>query len=175
MIDEKWRKKEPWENYWLRPYIHYRKHHELFWGIIKDESSGKILDMGCGPACIWENTNKDVTGVDFSENAIKEAKTNVPSGNFIVSDVTNIPLSESFDTIVLCGVVNFFPDLAYLRKEVKRLSTQGTKVIITINDLHGLNGRYWDIGEIMKEFGQWGNLKESTFYERIGWLIVVVV
>jgi trans-aconitate methyltransferase len=131
--------------------------------------------MGCGPACIWEGTDRDITGVDFSESAIKEAKNNVPNGNFLVSDITVTPLSGVFDTIVLCGVVNYFPDLTPLRKEVLRLSTNITRVLITINDMRGLNERFWDLEEVGKEFNQWGVIEEASFHEGIGWLIVVVV
>ncbi len=172
---ERWKNKESWDSLWARPYINYRKHHRLFWDLIEEKSTGKILDLGCGPACIWEGTNKDVTGVDYSKNAILEAEENFPSGRFIVSDVADVPLFETFDTIVLCGVVNYFTDLSPLKKEVKRLGTSCTRVLITINDLRGLNKRYWDISAIMKEFSQWGDLRKANFYDEVGWLIEVVL
>jgi SAM-dependent methyltransferase len=170
----RWRFKESWDNYWSRPYVHYRKHHELFWRIIRERASGKILDMGCGPACIWEGSDKNVTGIDYSIKGIEQAKRNVPNGTFFVCDINRVPLFETFDTIVLCGVINYFPDLSDIRGEVKRLSNKNTGVLITINDLQGLNERRWDLEEIKREFEQWGTLKESTFYDKIGWLIEVV-
>jgi len=172
---DSWRLKESWDILWERPYINYRKHHKLFWDLILDKADGHILDMGCGPSCIWENTDKDITGVDFSESAIKQSKINIPNGKFIVSDITSIPLEDTFDTIVLCGVVNYFPNLHSLRKEVKRLSTHNTRVIITINDMRGLNNRYWDLPTVEEEFSKWGTIESAVFYEKIGWLIVVVV
>lgn len=170
---EEWRRKDSWDNLWSRPYVRYRRHHELFWKLIRDKSSGKILDMGCGPACIWEGTNFDITGVDFSEEGIREARKNVPGGRFIVSDIIDIPLNEEFDTIVLCGVVNYFPDLVPLHDEVKRLSKSGTKVIITINDKKGLNTVYWSNEEADREFSKWGNVEGIQFFEGVGWLIVI--
>jgi SAM-dependent methyltransferase len=176
MIHEEWQKKELWDNYWSRPYKNYRKHHELFWGLILNNSSGAILDLGCGPACIWEGRNKDITGVDYSVSAIEEAKKNVPDGKFLVADLNKkLPLKEKFDVIVLCGVINYFPDLTNLKSEVKRLSkNRETLVLITINDLEGLNNRFWDEYAVKEEFSSWGRLVSWMFYPKIGWLIKIV-
>jgi len=170
-----WKEKEPWNTYWSRPYINYRKHHQLFWELIRAKSSGKILDLGCGPACIWEGTNNDVTGIDFSEEGIKQAKINFPKGKFFVSSILSCPLSAHFDTIVLCGVVNYFPDLNPLREEVSRLSRSGTHLLITINDMKGLNERDWSESVVYQEFLRWGDEIEVTFHKGVGWLIEIVV
>jgi len=33
-----------------------------------------VLDLGCGPGIIYKDTNVDLTGVDWSEEALKQAK-----------------------------------------------------------------------------------------------------
>lgn len=178
MINKKWRKKELWENYWSRPYINYRKHHELFWNLIRSSSFGSVLDLGCGPACVWEGTSFTVTGIDYSNEAIREATTNFPNGRFLVANLDNrLPVDEKYDTIVLCGVVNYFPDFSNLISEIKRLSKDGTRVIVTINDLYGLNNRYWDEEAISREFSKWGIIDRTLtrFYDKIGWFIVLTV
>jgi len=163
-----------WNRVWTRPYSNYIKHHEFFWNKIKEIATGKILDLGCGPAYMWKDTCLDVTGVDFTEVGIKEAKRNNPNNTFIVSDITEIPLKGSFDTIVLCGIVNYFKDFSKLFSEIKRLSHTGTKVVITINNLQDFPERVWDTTTVIVVFSKLGKVK-LDYYDVYGFLIVIEI
>lgn len=63
-------------------------------------SNHNIYDIGCGCGGLSELTNryypnKQYTGFDYSEYAIKIAKENFPKNQFIVSDYKNIKYKEN--------------------------------------------------------------------------------
>src|SRR5437773_36989 len=63
----------------------------------------RILDLGCGPGVPTARRHAeqfDVTGVDISERQIEAAREAVPSGRFIIADMTDIEFSPaSFDAV----------------------------------------------------------------------------
>ncbi|MCK4589688.1 MAG: class I SAM-dependent methyltransferase [Nanoarchaeota archaeon] len=61
--------------------------------------NGKILDLACGPgrdAKIISEQGYQVSGVDFSENMIKIAKTIAPKAEFKVMDMTKLDFPDNF-------------------------------------------------------------------------------
>ena len=67
-----------------------------------------VLDCGCGTgrfADLFEQRGARVVGMDTSENMIKIAKKKVPSAEFIIGDVFNMPFKESQFDIVVCSQV----------------------------------------------------------------------
>ena len=64
----------------------------------------RVLDLGCGPGVPTARRlaeRFDVTGVDISERQIEAAREAVPSGRFIIADMTDIEFSPaSFDAVV---------------------------------------------------------------------------
>ena len=171
MIRPEYRTSEFWNKVWSRPYENYIKHHLVIWKEIRERSFGEILDLGCGSASCW--TGSKIVGVDFSDQAIVEAYKNCPDGEFIVSSIESVPIDKKFDTVVLNGVINYFPDLSKIRSEATRLSKN--QVIVTINMLEDFPGRVWNQFTIDEEFGKWGLIREMVLFEKIAWLIRITV
>ncbi len=75
-------------------------------------SRGKFLDLGTGPgtqAVQLSNLGFEVTGSDFSENAIKKAKKLSKKVNFVIDDFLNSKLPENeFDFIFDRGCFHIF-------------------------------------------------------------------
>lgn len=162
-----------WNTIWSRPYHNYEKHHQIFWKMIRDESKGIIFDLGCGSASCWRDVEgKDVTGFDFSSEAIEQARKNYPKGKFYVADIENyIPFSDySADTVVLCGVVNYYHDLSKLFTQVKRIIKPGSHILVTINVIDDFPDRHWDAPRILKEFSPLGYVR-MEFVHKVGWFI----
>jgi SAM-dependent methyltransferase len=173
MID--YTKSSIWNTIWSRPYLNYEKHHQLFWDLIRKDAKGVIVDLGCGSASCWKPTEgRMVAGYDFSKEAIEEAKKNCPKGVFTVADIANyVPFPDlKADTVVLCGVVNYYRNLRPLLNQVKRILHPGGQVLITINVIKDFPDREWDFNSIIAEFSDLGYVR-PTFYEKIGWYIVV--
>lgn len=97
-----------------------KDHHEDTWWIegtnkylsfLKPGAS--ILDVGCGAGVkskYFTNKGFDVTGIDFSEEMIKLAKEQVPSGKFLVKDIKELLRFKAlFDGVFAQAVLLHFP------------------------------------------------------------------
>ena len=164
----------PWDIIWSRPYSNYEKHHGVFWNAIRHMAKGAIVDLACGSSSCWKGFDGNLTGVDFSSEAIRESKINCPKGKFYCRDIRQTPLlSHIYDTVVLCGVVNYYQDLSELMAESMRLVSNTGSIIITINVIDDFPDRHWDEERIEKEFGQYGTVIPK-FYDKVGWLLVIL-
>lgn len=84
------------------------------------KGSKKYLDFACGTGRILNQGNyyfDDVTGIDISEEMLKEARKRVPDATFHCQDVTTTDnISQKFDCVTLFRfILNAEPEL---RKEV---------------------------------------------------------
>lgn len=163
---------ELWNQVWQRPYTNYEKHHQVFWEKIRQKATGKILDLGCGSASCWKGLTRDLTGIDYSEKGIGEARKNA-QGRFLIGNIENVPLNEKFNTIVLSGIINYYPDLTKIKSELKRLSNKDTLILITINVIKDFPDREWNKDTIMKEFSDLGSVI-FEFVEKIGYFIEII-
>src|SRR6266487_1129699 len=89
---------------WIRDHQHdtwWIKGTDIYLSFLKPGS--KILDVGCGSG--WKskyiiNKGFNVVGFDFSEEMIKLAKEQVPSGEFLIKDMRQpLGLRDSFDGV----------------------------------------------------------------------------
>ena len=160
-----------WNTTWSRSYLNYQKHHQVFWAKIRNKSFGKVLDLACGPACYWENTDIDLYGCDFSDSAIVEAAKNNPKGHFLVDELpTNYYDGEEFDVVVMSRLINYYQNLTPFMEMVIKALKKGGTILITINVIDDFPSRHWDIDRINKEFKKYGQV-EAEFVDRIGWFI----
>lgn len=166
-----------WDIVWGRPYVNYEKHHQLFWDRIRKDSKGKILDVACGSGSCWKGLkNKDLYLVDFSPQAIREAHRNYPTGHFHVDTIPTHHYDDmTFDTVVLCGLINYYRSLTNIKKMIKRITKKGSKVIITINVIDDFPGRHWDAGTIRDEFEDISENMTIDFVEKVGYYISIIV
>jgi SAM-dependent methyltransferase len=99
----------------------------------------RILDVGCGNGRllqIFKDIEINYTGVDISENLIKEAKSHYPNSSFYVYDALRLPLqTNSFDKVYSIAVLHHIPSrqlrLKFL-KEAKRVLRQDGLLILTV-------------------------------------------
>lgn len=73
----------------------------------------RVLDVGCGSGATWAGdlaTRFDVTGIDISAGRIDAARQNVPTGTFLVADVTAVELDrEAFDGVTALYSIGHLP------------------------------------------------------------------
>lgn len=122
--------------------------------LAKELSVGaEILDIGCGSGVpidkyLLEKGFK-VTGIDISEEMVKLAKKNLPNGQYLVRDMTEIDFPESsFDAVVSFYAIFHIPredHLPLLKKLHTLLKTNGYLLMTmgssdwegTEDDFHG--------------------------------------
>jgi ubiquinone/menaquinone biosynthesis C-methylase UbiE len=79
--------------------------------------NANVLDVGCGAGVpvtkFLIESGFDVTGIDFSENMLRLAETNVPKARFIKKDMTRLDFEDnSFD-----GLTAFYSIIHVLREK----------------------------------------------------------
>lgn len=90
-----------------------RMKHRLEW--LKDNSRGKILEIGCATGFILDYVNGDV-GVDINRERLKVAITRCPDKTFYLVDAEKLDFRDNeFDTVMLPDVLEHMP----LLKSVK--------------------------------------------------------
>ncbi|HVX14849.1 MAG TPA: class I SAM-dependent methyltransferase [Pirellulales bacterium] len=85
---------------------------------VADQIVGSVLDVGCGTgenALFFAARGRRVTGVDFLEQPLADAKRKAHErgldATFLLMDALHLQgLSESFDSIIDCGLFHVFSD-----------------------------------------------------------------
>jgi ubiquinone/menaquinone biosynthesis C-methylase UbiE len=96
----------------------------------------KLLDVGCGSGYFSKlavDKEINVTGLDATSELIAEAKKRVPTANFLVGEMEELPFEEkSFD--VVCGFNSFqyAADIKNALMEAKRVLKDGGKLAAMI-------------------------------------------
>ncbi|MEI6793389.1 MAG: class I SAM-dependent methyltransferase [Actinomycetes bacterium] len=97
----------------------------------------RVLDAGCGvgygSALLARSGAAEVTGVDRSSTAIAAASVGAPeNANFILGDVTKLPVDDaSIDLVVCFEVVEHIAEQGQLLDELRRVMAPGALLIIS--------------------------------------------
>ena len=126
-------------------------------------ASGKVLEIGIGTGKSLSHYNKncEITGVDFSENMLENAKKLIKNNKkvkLLNLDVENMPFKDkSFDVIVdnlgLCTYKNPVKVL----KELKRCTKKDVKILLLE---HGISN--------IKFIRNWQIKIETKHYQKVG-------
>lgn len=94
----------------------------------------KVLETGCGTGDMLAKIScENKTGIDFSSEAIKIAKSRYPGIKFITGDVQTfdfLALNEKFDYIILSDLVNDLYDIQKAFENIRHVCSDNTKLII---------------------------------------------
>lgn len=92
----------------------------------------KVLEVGCGAGDLLADLRPSYgVGIDFSPVAIELAKQRHPSLKFVLADAHDFQLNETFDYIVLSGLVNDAWDVQRLLQNVATHCHAGTRIILS--------------------------------------------
>lgn len=131
-----------WDTVWSRPYGRYNRHHQEIWNKVQPYLKGEVLDIGCGVAMLYKDKNIDLTGVDFSAEALEQAKKNYPKGNYFLADARSTGLPDGkFDTVMMLGLLDYFDDWTQMINEAKRVCKKDGRIMATL--LNGFRGHDW--------------------------------
>jgi len=94
-----------------------------------DNKTTKILDMGCGTGVFASKLQSDkfsIHGIDISPKSIEIAKNKYQDISFSIGDIENTDFNdESFDVVILSGVLHHFNDFNKVLKECYRVLSKG--------------------------------------------------
>lgn len=142
-----------WDKTWSRTYVRYNRHHQEIWEYLSDLGlKGKIADLGCGPCVMWKDKDVDLIGVDWSAEALKQAKLNYPKGVYVQAQAhaTGLP-SGQFDSVIACGLLDLIENWNPVIMEAERLLKGGGIFYATL--LNGFSGHDWS--KYPKICGNW--------------------
>jgi 2-polyprenyl-3-methyl-5-hydroxy-6-metoxy-1,4-benzoquinol methylase len=127
----------------------------------------RVADVGCGAghllrALADRTTGVRFAGVDFSENAIRRARSVLPDARWLVGDIYAPPLEEgSFDLVLCTEVLEHLERPREALDALVRLCSPDGRVVITIPDgaLDGWEGHvnFWsesDLASFIEPVGQ---------------------
>lgn len=91
----------------------FSKRYKVMLDELRNLEKGRLLDIGCGEGVLLENAKRqgfDVTGVDFSENAIKIC--HQKNLNAICLDIEGeeLPFNEEFDIVIAGEIIEHLYD-----------------------------------------------------------------
>ena len=147
---------EQWQSDYLNPDLD-RLYDRAFARLVQalDATAGaKILDAGCGycyHALRLARHGLQVTGVDFSETALKQGRANVERAGYTDSvqvqqgDLLRLSFADaSFDHVVSWGVLMHVPEVEKALCELSRVLKPGGKLALMENDMDSLHVRLWE-------------------------------
>lgn len=107
---------------------------------LTEGSTYSLLDIGCGNGLLLSqlsNYTSDISGIDYAQAMVTEARKLIPSGNFEQGEAANLPFDENTSERTLCySIFHYFPEQSYAVsaiEEMIRVTKPGG--IILIGDL----------------------------------------
>jgi len=104
-------------------------YHQFFYKRITPDE--RVLDIGSSEGtltkAIADNTGAQITGIEIVPERVERAKevNSHPNINYIVGDVTQAPLEESYDVIVMSNVLEHLPErVDFLKKAIRNTGTK---------------------------------------------------
>lgn len=119
---------------------HHRIRAESWYGWLFEQmrlpQNGRILDLGCGPADLWGQNEKQLRDTwriclaDLSDGMVEAARKRVgdasPAFSFALLDSTALPFPEnSFDVVLSFGLLDHLPDMPVALAEIRRVLRPG--------------------------------------------------
>lgn len=111
----------------------------------KEKGKFKIIDVGCGTGAFTSRIKKhgfDLMALDISPKCISYAQAKHPEIEFMIGDIEKTNFNdETFDVILLSGILHHFPNLSAVLNECHRILKRGG--IILCYDPNGANPFMW--------------------------------
>jgi len=119
--------------------------YQTVYKLIPDLNNIKVLEIGCGSGSfakllIQRFPTIQLTAVDISDQAITNAKKNIPGIDFQVADAQNLQFEDSsFDFVISCETLEHIPEPKKMLKEMHRvLKKSGRFILTTENYFNGM-------------------------------------
>ena len=112
------------------------KIHQKLSEIVQISENDSIFEVGCGAGAFlypYYCSQHVVGGVDYSEALIAIARSVMNDMFFEVSDAASFQLNEFYDVIVANSVFQYFHDMAYAEKVIKKMLLSARKRVAILD------------------------------------------
>jgi len=93
--------------------------------------SASVLEIGCGRGgLLAQLPNRNITGIDLSEQNIEEARRRLPHGKFEVNAGELFETTAKFDVIILSETINQVGDVQLLFNQIRKFSHPRTRLVL---------------------------------------------
>lgn len=116
---------------WKRRNNFYHKLLEKYYSFYIPPGS-KVLEIGCGTGELLNHVKpREGLGIDFSENMIQIARQKFPNLNFLVDDIENLHISETYDYIIVSDLLASLWDVQKAMAALKKVCHKNTRIVIS--------------------------------------------
>jgi len=121
----------PYRDRWKRRNWYYHEQlRDLVSSMVLPNST--VLEIGCGTGDLISSLRPARgVGIDFSEEMIRIARQKHPSILYCVGDAEALPISGTFDYVILSDLIGHLLDVWQACKELRRVTRPDTRIIIT--------------------------------------------
>ena len=129
-----------------------------------------VIDVGCGTGNLLHElveraAPERVVGIDYTRSGVRRAAQLVPGGEFLVADIYDLSLDETFDVVLCTEVLEHVPDPAGAVQCLLRLCGGSGAIVITVpdgaSDTFEGHLNFWTAAELEKFLGRYGDLELS--------------
>jgi SAM-dependent methyltransferase len=96
-------------------------------------SGSRLLDAGCGgggASVLAHERGAKVSGLDAAEGLVALASERVPTGDFRVGDIEDLPFDDAvFDAVIAANSIQYTYDKVATLKELKRVCRPGGRIV----------------------------------------------
>ncbi len=90
----------------------------------------RVLEVGCGFGNLLNQTAPSRgVGVEISRAMLNKARERHPHLTFVLADLLETDLNETFDYVILCNAVDYFSDVGLYLDKIRSLCHQETRLI----------------------------------------------
>jgi SAM-dependent methyltransferase len=121
----------PYAEYWKRKNRYY---HDSLERILRFHvpAGSSVLEIGCGTGDLLHSlAPKRGVGIDISPKTLEIARSRYPDLTFLEGDAEDLPLSETFDYVILSDLVGYLEDVQQAFEELQKVCHPRTRIIIT--------------------------------------------
>jgi SAM-dependent methyltransferase len=121
----------PYAEYWKRKNRYY---HDSLERILRFHvpAGSSVLEIGCGTGDLLHSlAPKRGVGIDISPKTLEIARSRYPDLTFLEGDAEDLPLSETFDYVILSDLVGYLEDVQKAFEELQKVCHPRTRIIIT--------------------------------------------
>jgi len=111
----------------------HRYYYDDLYGMIRDqvEPGASVLDLGCGDGALLASLQPSRgVGVDFSLPTVLDARKRHPDLDFVCGDVERLPISATFDYVIVSNVLGYLIDVQALFLPLIQVTHPSSRVIV---------------------------------------------